>query len=86
MVRAREEIETEKSKYQKLLSEKRSIEEKLELLERQSLNVSGNSLRRNASDLSLPYQENGYTSNTDSQNVSNFKYNRYNNKHKTIII
>jgi len=56
------EIEAEKSKYQKLLSEKRSIEEKLEMFEQQDINVCGDSLNKNKFDLSFPsYQENGYT-------------------------
>jgi len=56
------EIEAEKSKYQKLLSEKRSVEEKLEMFEQQDINACGNDLHRNKFDLSFPsYQENGYT-------------------------
>lgn len=45
-----------------MLSEKRSIEEKLETFEQQDINVSGDSFNRNKFDLSFPsYQENGYT-------------------------
>jgi len=54
------EIEAEKSKYQKLLSEKRSIEEKLEMFEQQDINASGDSFNRNKFDSNLSYQENGY--------------------------
>jgi hypothetical protein len=54
------EIEAEKSKYQKLLSEKRSIEEKLEMFEQQDINASGESFNRNKFDSNLSYQENGY--------------------------
>lgn len=69
VLNAREEIEMEKSKYQKLLSEKRSIEERLEMLERQAINASGDNLKRNTSDSSLLfYQENKYITN-DNQSV-----------------
>jgi len=45
-----------------LLSEKRSIEEKLEMFEQQDINGSGDNFNRNKFDLSFPsYQENGYT-------------------------
>lgn len=55
------EIEVEKSKYQKLLSEKRSIEEKLEMFEQQDINACVDGLHKNKFDLSFPsYQENGY--------------------------
>lgn len=71
VLKAREEIEIEKSKYQKLLSEKRSIEEKLEIFERQSIHAAGDGLKRTASDLSiLPYQEIEYNTNGVGQNVS----------------
>lgn len=54
-----------------MLSEKRSIEEKLEILERQSIYAAGDSHKRTASDLSnLPYQEIGYNTNGVGQNVS----------------
>lgn len=62
------EIEIEKSKYQKLLSEKRSIEERLEKFEQ---NAAGDNLKHNSLNLSLPpYQENGYTVNDNSLSVS----------------
>lgn len=69
VLKAREEIELEKSKYQKLLSEKRSIEEKLEILERQSIHAAGDNLKRTASDLSI-LQEIEYNTNGVGQNVS----------------
>lgn len=76
MLKAHKNIEVENSKYQKLLSEKRSIEERLEMFERQVINISSDGLKRNASDLSLmSYQENGHTINNDLQSVSNrFKF------------
>lgn len=75
ILKAREEIEVEKSNYQKLLSEKRSIEEKLELYERQTMNGIGDNFKRNASDLSLlSYQENGYTTNDASVSYKFQKY------------
>lgn len=59
--------------YQKLLSEKRSIEEKLEVLERQANNTSSYGVSHNMSDLSLSsYQENGCAASGDAQSVSNF--------------
>lgn len=72
MLKARGEVEMEKSKYQKLLSEKRLVEEKLELFEHQSiLNASSDGLKRNESDLSLQsFQQNGYLPNGDIQTVS----------------
>lgn len=71
VVKAQKEIEEEKSKYQKLLSEKRLIEEKLEIYERKAFNASGDGLKLNGSDLSLTsYQENEYSANRDSQKVS----------------
>lgn len=71
VLKAREEIEIEKSKYQKLLSEKRSIEEKLEIFERQSIHAAGDGLKRTASDLSiLPYQEIEYSTHGVGKNVS----------------
>lgn len=71
MLKARKDIEVENSKYQKLLSEKRSIEERLEMFEKQVNNISSDGLKRNASDLSLiSYQENGHTKNNDLQSVS----------------
>lgn len=70
--KVRDEVEIEKSKYQKLLSEKRLIEEKLEILDkRQIINASGDSLKRSESDLSLQsFQQNGYIPNGDTQSVS----------------
>jgi len=66
-----DEIEAEKSKYQKLLSEKRSIEEKLEIFEQQDINESGDNFNRNKFELSFPsYQENGYT----TKNVESVSY------------
>lgn len=41
------------------------------MLERQTNSMTGNGLRRNASDLSLvSYKENGYETNNDTQKVS----------------
>lgn len=76
VLKAHKEIEAEKSLYQKLLSEKRSIEDKLETLERQ-VKASNDGLKRNGSDLSLSsYQENGFAENVNAQSVSSlyFKY------------
>lgn len=72
MLKARDEVEMEKSKYQKLLSEKRLVEEKLEIFEQQSImNASCDGLKRNESDLSLQsFQQNGYLPNGDTQSVS----------------
>lgn len=62
VLKFQDEIEVEKSKYQKLLSEKRSIEEKLEIFEQQDINSYGDSLNNSKFDLSCSsYQENGYT-------------------------
>jgi len=73
VLKAREEVEAEKSVYQKLLSEKRSIEEKLEVLERQANTTFSYGVKRNGSDSSLSsYQENGYAANNDAQSVSSF--------------
>lgn len=45
-----------------MLSEKRSIEEKLEMFEQQDINAFGDGFIDNKFDLSCPsYQENGYT-------------------------
>ncbi|XP_050443210.1 unconventional myosin-Va isoform X2 [Adelges cooleyi] len=66
VLKAQKETEVEKSKYQKLLSEKRSVEERLESLERPTVGASGDGLRRNDSDSSLlSYQANGYAINGD---------------------
>lgn len=54
-----------------MLSEKRVIEERLEMFEQQTINMSGDGLKRNGSDLSLQsYQENGYATNGDLTLVS----------------
>jgi len=54
-----------------LLSEKRVIEERLEMFERQTINVSADSFKRNVSDLNLQScQENGYATNGDVTLVS----------------
>lgn len=75
VIKAREEIELEKSVYQKLLLEKHSVEEKLEMLEQQTNSTSNNGVRRNASDLSLvSYKENGYENNSNTQKVSYLKF------------
>lgn len=50
------------------MSEKHSIEERLDMLEKQVNNTSNDGLKRNESDLSLNYQDNG-----DIPNVS-FNY------------
>lgn len=71
VLKAREEIEVEKSKYQKLLSEKRSVEEKLEILEQQGIYAAGDGLKHITSDLnSLPYQDNEYKINGICPSVS----------------
>ncbi|XP_050522189.1 unconventional myosin-Va isoform X2 [Daktulosphaira vitifoliae] len=61
ILKARQETEAEKSKYQKLLSEKRLVEERLEILECHS-NSTSVELKYNGSDLSIlpSIQENGY--------------------------
>jgi len=71
VLKAREEIEIEKSMYQKLLSEKRGIDERLEMLERHTVNAAGDGLKRNVSDLSLlSYHENGHITNDNNHSVS----------------
>ncbi|XP_060874388.1 unconventional myosin-Va isoform X3 [Metopolophium dirhodum] len=77
------EIEAEKSKYQKLLSEKRSVEEKLETFEQQDINMCSDGLHRNKFDLSFPsYQENGYT--TQGVKSNNLESGDFINLQKTL--
>ncbi|VVC36488.1 Hypothetical protein CINCED_3A024235 [Cinara cedri] len=88
MIKTHDEVEIEKSKYQKLLSEKRLIEEKLEIFEQQSImNGSGDGLKRNESDSSLQsYKQNGYAPNGDVQtnNIGNDDFLRLQKSLKTI--